>query len=82
MSKKLEQAEAKYQKELKNLEELQNKLKDLQDKVEQASYKVAMAHSEVLMALQVESGLGTYEEMKRVVLGARPSASQENGGHD
>ncbi|HEL1622023.1 TPA: hypothetical protein TXL34_001693 [Streptococcus suis] len=54
---------------------------ELQERLQQADYKVALAHSELLMALQVESGLKDFEELKQVIMKARPY-SQSDGGQD
>ncbi|HEL1731071.1 TPA: hypothetical protein TXT61_000046 [Streptococcus suis] len=81
MSKKLEAAEAKYKKEVHSRDELKKKANDLQERLQQADYKVAVAYSELLMALQVESGLKNFEELKQVIMKARPY-SQSDGGQD
>ncbi|CYU35661.1 hypothetical protein HO639_06980 [Streptococcus suis] len=81
MSKKLEAAEAKYKKEEHSRDELKKKVDELQERLQQADYKVALAYSELLMALQVESGLKDFEELKQVIMKARPY-SQSDGGQD
>lgn len=79
MSKKLEAAEAKYKKEVHSRDELKKKVDELQERLQQADYKVALAHSELLMALQVESGLKDFEELKQIIMKARPHGQSDGG---
>lgn len=81
MSRKLEAAEARYKKEVHSRDELKKKVDELQERLQQADYKVAVAHSELLMALQIESGLKDFEELKQVIMKARPQ-SQSDGGQN